>query len=74
MCKVASQIQKNMFSCRLSLKLNFAVVVNTFLTKTDYGDYMCSQLKIEREVAPLKIQNNGEKVIKFQAESLRTFS
>ena len=59
--------------CRSSLKLNFEAVVNTFLTKTDYRDYMSRQLKMEREVAPLKIQNDGEKVIKLQ-ESLITFS
>ena len=63
-----------MFICRLSLKLNFGAVVNTFLTKTDYRDYMSSQLKLEQEVAPFKIQNDGQKVIKLQAESLRTFS
>ena len=74
MCTVASQIHENMFICRLSLKLNFGAVVNTFLTKTDYRDYMSSQLKLEQEVAPFKIQNDGQKVIKLQAESLRTFS
>ena len=74
MCTVASQIHENMFICRLSLKLNFGAVVNTFLTKTDYRDYMSSQLKMEQEVATFKIQNDGEKVIKLQAESLRTFS
>ena len=74
MFTVASQIHKNMFICRLSLKLNFGAVANTFLTKTEYRDYMSSQLKMEREVAPLKIQDDGEKVIKLQAESLRTFS
>ena len=73
MFMVASQIHKNMFISRLSLKLNFGAVANTFLTKTDYRDYMSSQLKMEREVAPLKIQDDGEKVIKLQAESLRTF-
>ena len=62
-----------MFICRLSLKLNFGAVVNTFLTKTDYRDYMSSQLKMEREVAPLKIQDDSEKVIKLQVESFRTF-
>ena len=62
-----------MFICRLNLKLNFVDVVNTFPIKTDYRDYMNSQLKMEREVAPLKIQNKGEKVIKLQAECLRTF-
>ena len=60
MCTVASQIHKNMFICRLSLKLNFDAVVNTFLTKTDFRDYISSQLKMEREVAPLKAQNDGE--------------
>ena len=74
MCTVASQIHENMFICRLSLKLNFGAVVNTFLTKTDYRDYMSSQLKLEQEVAPFKIQNDGQTVIKLQAESLRTFS
>ena len=74
MCTVASQIHENMFICRLSLKLNFGAVVNTFLTKTDYRDYMSSPLKMEQEVATFKIQNDGEKVIKLQAESLRTFS
>ena len=74
MCTVASQIHENMFICRLSLKLNFGAVVNTFLTKTDYRDYMSSQLKMEQEVATFKIQNDGEKVIKLQAESLITFS
>ena len=74
MWTVASQIHENMFICRLSLKLNFGAVVNTFLTKTDYRDYMSSQLKLEQEVAPFKIQNDGQKVIKLQAESLRTFS
>ena len=74
MCTVASQIHENMFISRLSLKLNFGAVVNTFLTKTDYRDYMSSQLKLEQEVAPFKIQNDGQKVIKLQAESLRTFS
>ena len=73
MCTVASQIHENMFICRLSLKLNFGAVVNTFLTKTDYRDYMSSQL-MEQEIATFKIQNDGEKVIKLQAESLRTFS
>ena len=75
MFTVASQIHKNMFICRLSLNLNFGAAVNTFLTKTDYRDYMSTQLKkMQREVAPLKIQDDGEKVIKLQAESLRTFS
>ena len=74
MWTVASQIHENMFICRLSLKLNFGAVVNTFLTKTDYRDYMSSQLKLEQEVAPFKIQNDGQKVIKLQAESLRKFS
>ena len=37
-------------------------------------DYISSQLKMEREVALLKIQDDGDKVIKFQVESLRTFS
>ena len=74
MCTVASQIHENMFICRLSLKLNFGAVVNTFLTKTDDRDYMSSQLKMEQEVAPFKIQNDGQKVIKVQAESLRTIS
>ena len=73
MCTVTSQIHKNMFICRLSLKLNFGPVENTFLTKTDYSDYLSSQLKMEREVALLKIQNDDEKVVKLQAKSLRTF-
>ena len=60
MCMVGSQIHKNMFICRLSLKLNFGAVVNTFLTKTDFIDYISSQLKMEREVAPLKTQSDGE--------------
>ena len=34
---------------------------------------MSSQLNMEREEGPLKIQNDGEKVIKLQAESLRMF-
>ena len=74
MFTVASQIYKNIFICSLSLKLNFGIVVNTFLTKTDYRDYMSSQLKMEREVTLLKIQDDGEIRIKLQAESLRTFS
>ena len=73
MCTAASQTHKNMFYCRLSLKLTFGSVGKTFLTKTDYRDYMSSQLKMERKVIPLKIQNDDEKVIKLQAESLRTF-
>ena len=73
MCTVASQFRKNMFICWLNLKLKFGPVVNTFLTKTYYRDYMSSQLKMEREVAPLKIQNDGEEVIKFQAKSLKRF-
>ena len=74
MLTVAFQIYKNIFICSLSLKLNFGIVVNTFLTKTDYRDYMSSQLKMEREVTLLKIQDDGEIRIKLQAESLRTFS
>ena len=74
MFTVAFQIYKNIFICSLSLKLNFGIVVNTFLTKTDYRDYMSSQLKMEREVTLLKIQDDGEIRIKLQAESLRTFS
>ena len=74
MFTVASQIHKNMFIFRLSLNLNFGAVANMFFTKTDYRDYMSSQLKMKREVAPLKIQDNGKKVIKLQAASLRTFS
>ena len=74
MFTVDSQIYKNIFICSLSLKLNFGIVVNTFLTKTDYRDYMSSQLKMEREVTLLKIQDDGEIRIKLQAESLRTFS
>ena len=62
-----------MFICRLSLKLNFRPVENRFLTKIDYRDYMSSQLNMEQEVASLKTQNDDEKVIKLQAESLRTF-
>ena len=63
-----------MFICRLSLRLNVEAVANTFLTKTDYRDYMSSQLKMEREVTLLKIQNDGEEVVKLQTESLITFS
>ena len=74
MFTVPSQIHKNMFICRLSLKLNFGAVLNTFLTKTYYRDYMSNQLTMEREVAPIIIQDDGEKVIKLQAESLKTFS
>ena len=74
MFTVAFHIYKNIFICSLSLKLNFGIVVNTFLTKTDYRDYMSSQLKMEREVTLLKIQDDGEIRIKLQAESLRTFS
>ena len=75
MFTVASQIYKNIFICSLSLRLNFGIVVNTFLRKTDYRDYMSSQLKMEREVTLLKIQDDdGEIRIKLQAESLRTFS
>ena len=70
MCTVASQIHKKMFICRLSLNLNFRAVVNAFLTKTDNKECMSSQ----REVAPLKIQNDREKTIKLQTESLRMFS
>ena len=55
------------------MKLNFWAVVNTLLTKTDERDYISSLLKMEREVASFKIQNDGEKLIKLQAESLRTF-
>ena len=74
MFTVAFQIYKNIFICSLSLKLNFGIVVNAFLTKTDYRDYMSNQLKMEREVTLLKIQDDGEMRIKLQAESLRTFS
>lgn len=74
MCTVASQIHKKMFICRLSLNLKFRAVVNAFPTKTDNRECMSSQLKMEREVAPLKIQNDGEKTIKLLTESLRMFS
>ena len=56
MCTVVSQIHKNMFICRLSLKLNLEAVVNTFLTKTHYRDYKSSQLKMEHKVALWKLK------------------
>ena len=48
MFMVASQVHKNIFICRLSLKLNFRTVVNTFFTKTDYRDYMNKRLSHAR--------------------------
>ena len=54
-----------MFICRLSLNLNFGAVSNTFLQKLTTD----GQLKMEWEVAPPKIQDDGKKVIKLQAES-----
>ena len=45
-----------------------------FVTKTDSKGYISSQLKMEGEVAPLKMQNDGAKVIKLKVESLRKFS
>ena len=58
----------------LSLKLNFDAVGNTALKKTDYRDHRSNQLKMERELASLQIQNDGEKIIKLQSKYLEMFS